>query len=65
MRKWIKLLKTPLQLFRIYTSMAGLCLTTVRKKKRLEIFKFNAQKNPQDKFTPNVGLARAYTAAGR
>lgn len=35
-----------------------------QKEKALEVFKFNAQKNPQDKFTPNVGLARAYTALG-
>ncbi len=34
------------------------------KEKAMEIFKFNAQKNPQDKFTPNVGLARGYTAIG-
>jgi tetratricopeptide (TPR) repeat protein len=32
--------------------------------KAMEIFKFNAQKNPTDKFTPNVGLARGYTALG-
>jgi hypothetical protein len=39
-------------------------LNNGQKEKALEIFKFNAQKNPQDKFTPNVGLARAYTALG-
>jgi len=39
-------------------------LNNGQKEKALEIFKFNAQKNPQDKFTPNVGLARAYTASG-
>lgn len=39
-------------------------LNSGQKEKAMEIFKFNAQKNPQDKFTPNVGLARAYTAAG-
>jgi hypothetical protein len=32
--------------------------------KAMEIFKYNAQKNPSDKFTPNVGLARGYTAQG-
>lgn len=32
--------------------------------KAMEIFKYNAQKNPNDKFTPNVGLARGYTALG-
>lgn len=39
-------------------------LNSGQKEKALEVFKFNAQKNPQDKFTPNVGLARAYSAAG-
>lgn len=39
-------------------------LNNGQKEKAMEIFKFNAQKNPQDKFTPNVGLARAYTALG-
>jgi len=35
-----------------------------KKEKALEIFKYNAQKYPQEKFTPNVGLARGYTAMG-
>ena len=35
-----------------------------KKEKAMEIFKYNAQKNPTDKFTPNVGLARGYTALG-
>lgn len=32
--------------------------------KAMEIFQFNAKKHPEDKFTPNVGLARGYTALG-
>lgn len=32
--------------------------------KALEIFKLNAKNHPEDKFTVNVGLARAYTATG-
>jgi hypothetical protein len=32
--------------------------------KAMEVFQFNAKKNPQEKFTPNVGLARGYTALG-
>lgn len=32
--------------------------------KALEVFKYNAQKHPEDKFTPNVGLARGYAAVG-
>lgn len=35
-----------------------------KKEKALEIFKYNAQKFPDEKFTPNVGLARGYTALG-
>jgi Protein of unknown function (DUF2911) len=39
-------------------------LAAGKKEKAMEIFKYNAQKNPNDKFTPNVGLARGYTAMG-
>jgi len=28
------------------------------------VFKLNAKNHPEDKFTPNVGLARGYTALG-
>ena len=33
-------------------------------KKALEVFKYNQKEHPEDKFTPNVGLARGYTALG-
>jgi tetratricopeptide (TPR) repeat protein len=39
-------------------------LAAGKKEKAIEIFKYNAQKFPSDKFTPNVGLARGYTAMG-
>jgi len=39
-------------------------LAAGKNEKAMEIFKYNAQKNPNDKFTPNVGLARGYTAMG-
>jgi tetratricopeptide (TPR) repeat protein len=39
-------------------------LAAGKKEKAMEVFKYNAQKNPNDKFTPNVGLARGYTALG-
>jgi len=39
-------------------------LNAGKNEKAMEIFKYNAQKNPTDKFTPNVGLARGYTALG-
>lgn len=33
-----------------------------KKEKAIEVFQYNAKTHPGDKFTPNVGLARAYTA---
>ena len=40
-------------------------LNAGQKEKAMEVFKYNAQKNlATDKFTPNVGLARGYTAMG-
>jgi tetratricopeptide (TPR) repeat protein len=39
-------------------------LAAGKKEKALEVFKLNAQKHPEEKFTPNVGLARGYTAIG-
>jgi tetratricopeptide (TPR) repeat protein len=39
-------------------------LAAGKKEKAMEVFKYNAQKNPDDKFTPNVGLARGYAAMG-
>ncbi len=40
-------------------------LNAGQKEKAMEVFKFNAQQNlAKDKFTPNVGLARGYTAMG-
>lgn len=35
-----------------------------RSQKALEVFQYNAKSHPNDKFTPNVGLARAYAALG-
>jgi hypothetical protein len=35
-----------------------------RKEKALEVFKFNAQQHPEEKFYTYAGLARAYTAVG-
>lgn len=39
-------------------------LAAGKNEKAMEVFKYNAQKNSSDKFTPNVGLARGYTAMG-
>lgn len=35
-----------------------------KKEKAMEIFQYNFKSHPEDKFTPNVGLARGYTAIG-
>ena len=35
-----------------------------KNEKALEVFKLNAKKHPDDKFTTTVGLARGYTAVG-
>jgi tetratricopeptide (TPR) repeat protein len=35
-----------------------------KKEKALEVFKLNRQRNPDDKFTTFVGLARGYAATG-
>jgi TolA-binding protein len=39
-------------------------LAAGKKEKAMEIFQYNFKTHPEEKFTPNVGLARAYTAMG-
>lgn len=39
-------------------------ITAGKNDQALEVFKLNKEKNPDDKFTTNVGLARGYTAIG-
>lgn len=39
-------------------------LNAGKKEKAMEAFKYNSQRFPEEKFTPNVGLARGYTAMG-
>ena len=39
-------------------------LASGKKEKALEVFKLNMKKHPEDKFTPYIGLARAYAALG-
>lgn len=39
-------------------------LAAGRNQKALDVFLYNAKRYPQEKFTPSVGLARAYTALG-
>lgn len=39
-------------------------ITAGKNEKALEVFKTNQKLHPEDKFTPNVGLARGYNAVG-
>lgn len=57
----IKIPNTPVGAIHQYAR--GL-LNAGKKEKAMEIFQFNAKAHPEDKFTPNVGLARGYTALG-
>ena len=61
MDKAIKIPNTPVGAIHQYGR--GL-LVADKKEKAMEIFQFNAKTHPEDKFTPNVGLARGYTALG-
>ena len=62
MDKAIKLPSTSVTEIHLYAR--GL-LNSGKKEKAMEVFKYNAEKNLAiDKFTPNVGLARGYTAMG-
>ncbi len=61
MDKAVKIPNTPVGAIHQYAR--GL-LAAGKKEKAMEIFQFNAKTHPEDKFTPNVGLARGYTALG-
>ena len=59
-----KAIKDPSATVQVIHQYGRSLLAAGKKEKAMEIFKYNAQKNPGDKFTPNVGLARGYTAMG-
>ena len=61
MDKSIKLPSTTVQQIHQY---GRTLLTSGKKEKAMEVFQFNSKTHPEDKFTPNVGLARGYTALG-
>lgn len=61
MDKAIKIPGTPVQ--QIHQYGRGL-LAAGQKEKAMEVFQYNAKMHPEEKFTPNVGLARGYTAMG-
>jgi hypothetical protein len=59
-----KAIKHPSATVQSIHQYARTLLASGKNEKAMEVFKYNAQKNPQDKFTPNVGLARGYAAMG-
>jgi tetratricopeptide (TPR) repeat protein len=59
-----KAIKHPTATVQVVHQYGRTLLAAGKNDKAMEIFKYNAQKNPNDKFTPNVGLARGYTALG-
>ena len=61
MDKAVKIPGTPVQ--QIHQYGRGL-LAAGQKEKAMEVFQYNAKMHPEEKFTPNVGLARGYTAMG-
>jgi tetratricopeptide (TPR) repeat protein len=61
MERAFRLPGTPVLVIHIY---AFRLLAAGKKEKALEVFKFNQQQHPDEKFWTYLGLARAYTALG-
>jgi tetratricopeptide (TPR) repeat protein len=61
MERAFRLPGTPVLVIHIYASRL---LAAGEKEKALEVFKFNQQQHPDEKFWTYLGLARAYTALG-
>jgi len=61
MDKAIKIPGTPVNSIHQY---GRILLNAGKKEKAMEVFQYNAKAHPEDRFTPNVGLARGYTALG-
>lgn len=59
-----KAIKHPTATVQLIHQYGRSLLNAGKTQKALEVFKFNAKQYPNDKFTPNVGLARAYTSLG-
>jgi len=59
-----KAIKHPTATVSAIHQYARTLLVAGKKEKALEVFKYNFKAHPEDKFTPNVGLARGYTAIG-
>jgi hypothetical protein len=59
-----KAIKHPTATVQLIHQYGRTLLQAGRTQKALEVFQYNAKSHPEDKFTPHVGLARAYTALG-
>lgn len=59
-----KAIKHPTATVQLIHQYGRTLLQAGRTQKAVEVFQYNAKTHPEDKFTPNVGLARAYTALG-
>jgi|APTNR8051073442_1049403.scaffolds.fasta_scaffold00033_75 tetratricopeptide (TPR) repeat protein len=59
-----KAIKHPTASVNAVHQYARTLLAAGKKEKAMEVFKYNFKAHPEDKFTPNVGLARGYTALG-
>lgn len=59
-----KAIKHPTASVQLIHQYGRTLLAAGKTQKALEVFQYNAKRNPMDKFTPNIGLARAYTALG-
>lgn len=59
-----KAIKHPTATVNAIHQYARTLLAAGKKEKAMEVFKYNFKTHPEDKFTPNVGLARGYTALG-
>jgi tetratricopeptide (TPR) repeat protein len=59
-----KAIKHPTATVNAIHQYARTLLAAGKKEKAMEVFKYNFKTHPEDKFTPNVGLARGYTAIG-
>lgn len=59
-----KAIKHPTATVQLIHQYGRTLLQAGKNQKALEVFQYNAKSHPEEKFTPNVGLARAYTALG-
>ncbi|HEU5290335.1 MAG TPA: DUF2911 domain-containing protein [Cyclobacteriaceae bacterium] len=59
-----KAIKHPTATVQAIHQYARTLLGAGKKEKAMQVFQYNFKAHPEEKFTPNVGLARGYTALG-